>query len=504
MCKVPLGGDTVVGKLFGKTRQSSDYLFHIIERSIDQANSIFLYLDKDLKPIMCNKAIESITGYRRSEIFKDNWLNLFFRKNPSRMYLFKVTIESCLSSIKSRTYEGSITKKDGSECILSWRNAAITDDSGAILGILCIAQDITEHKNSEDDLAYCSEHLRDIFTSIKDYALITTNLKDKITYYGANSIELFGWKDDMTLKDISILFSGPDRNSKKSSIKKSIAKSGNFESDTTLLRSNGEEFPAAITATTLVNKKKGKSGYVYVVRDITEKKKIERQMVRNEKMAAIGQLAAGIAHEINNPLLVILGRLDMLSMDGDDLSPAVKQTSETIKTQAQRIRTIIDRLLSYSRKKTPHMDLLDINDVLKSVSPLIAYYPEFKKITWKEELTEGLPLAEGDFNQLQEVFLNLALNACQAMPDGGNVTIVSKNAGDGFIEVSVTDTGKGISKEDMDRLFTPFFTTKDDGTGLGLSMCHNSIETHNGKIIVESVPGTGTTFKVKLPVFKKE
>jgi len=142
--------------------------------------------------------------------------------------------------------------------------------------------------------------------------------------------------------------------------------------------------------------------------------------------------------------------------------------------------------------------------VLKSVSPLIAYYPEFKKVTWKEELTEILPPIEGDFNQLQEVFLNLALNACQAMPDGGNITIVSKKAGDGFVEVSVIDTGKGISKENMEKLFTPFFTTKDDGTGLGLPICHNSIEIHSGKITVESVPGTGTTFKVKLPVFKKE
>ena len=112
-------------------------------------------------------------------------------------------------------------------------------------------------------------------------------------------------------------------------------------------------------------------------------------------------------------------------------------------------------------------------------------------------------MIDGDFNQLQEVFLNLAINACQAMPEGGTITISSKDAGGGFVEVAVKDTGKGIKKEDMAKLFTPFFTTKDNGTGLGLAICHGIIDSHEGKIEVESELGKGTAFRIKLPISKK-
>ena len=503
LCKIPLESGSLISKVFSKARHSSNYLFPIIEKTIDQADILFLYLDTDLRPMMCNTAIEHVTGYTRKEIFKSDWLSAIFKDNKSKKEMFKAVLLSCLSSIKSRAYEGSIIKKDGTECALSWRNTAIVDANKEVLGILCTAQDITEYKSTEDDVAASSERLRDIFASIKDYALITTNLLNKITYYGIGAVELFDWKKDMILEDISTLFLGKNKDTMTSRIKKSIAASGRFEEEI-LLERGSKAFSSILTVSTLVNNKNKRSGYVYIIRDITENKKLQKQMIYNEKMAAIGQLAAGVAHEINNPLLVILGRLDMLDMNETKLSNDVSKTIETVKTQAKRMRVIVDRLLSYSRKKAVRMDTIDVNEILKTIAPLVAYYPEFQKIVWKEQLADHLPKVRGDFNQLQEAFLNICINACQAMPNGGSLTIESNYIEESLVAVKINDTGVGIKQEHIAKLFTPFFTTKDNGTGLGLAICHNVINAHSGSVVVDSQPEKGTTFCIKLPALKNK
>ena len=503
---VPAG---IAAKIFPQKRQSAGYLFPIIERSIDKADALFLYLDKDLRPIMCNESIEHITGYSRKDFFKGDWLNILFGRNKSRRDIFKAVLSSCFSSEKSRAYEGSITKKDGTECVLSWRNTSVSDASGKIWGLFCIAQDITEYKLTENDVAACSERLRDIFASIKDYSLITTNLGNKITYYGAGTKQVFGWEKDMTLEDINFIFRKEGQSGIINKIKSDIQRLGGFEQELLLLRADGSEFPAALTASSLTassltSSKSKSTGYVYVIRDITERKKMERQMIENEKMAAMGQLAAGVAHEINNPLLVLMGRIDMLEMDSEKLTDNAKNTFNIVKAQGLRMRAIIDGLLSYARKRPVSMDIVDVNSVLKTISPLIAYHPEFKNILWKEDLADSLPQIKGDFNQLQEVFLNLSTNACQAMPSGGTISIRSFSLSSYTIRIIIQDTGSGIKTENLSKIFTPFFTTKDKGTGLGLPLCQSIIESYGGNISVNSALDRGTLFEVDLPVYTEK
>ena len=166
-----------------------------------------------------------------------------------------------------------------------------------------------------------------------------------------------------------------------------------------------------LTVSNLIDSENKRAGYVYIIRDATERKAMERQMVQSEKMAALGQLAAGVAHQLNNPLLVILGRLDMLSAEKEKLTPELQKIMEVIRNQAQNMRVIADRLLSYSRRRAFRKEILDINDVLKTVISLSSYHPDFKKIIWKQNLEENPPKIKGDFNQLQELFLNFALNA---------------------------------------------------------------------------------------------
>ena len=473
---------------------------YLLGQLIEQANTLIIFTTPSGEALMCNEAVEFFTGYKRDEIFEQGWLDLLYKGQQARKEMFKAVMKGCLISIRSKTYEGAIFRKDGSECMLSWRLAAIRDKKDKNLGLLCVAHDVTDRKITEDDINIHGQRVKDILSSIREYVLMTTNLEGKITYYGLGARNIFGWPaDKVYLEDISLIYPKYNRSYIIKKISEEIQKNAKFEGEVKLFRKGDIEFPAILTITPLLNRDGQTIGYTYVAKDMTEKKKMEQQMIQSEKMAAVGQLASGVAHEINNPLLVILGRLELL--DVEKLSKGVVKALNIVKTQAQRIRTLADGLLSYSKEKKPDIKPLDLNQLMKSITPLLGYYPEFKKILWKEEFQKGLPKVKGDFNQLQELFLNLGLNACQAMLSGGKVTIITRyDKGDRYVEVLVKDTGEGMTDEQMQRLFDPFFSTKEKGTGLGLAICRNIIERHKGNIEVESAIGKGTVFTIKLPV----
>ncbi|MFH0732321.1 MAG: PAS domain S-box protein [Candidatus Omnitrophota bacterium] len=475
----------------------------MLSQLIEEANSLIIFTTTDGEALMCNGVVEFFTGYSRDEILQQGWLNLLYKGQDVRKEMFKAVMKSCLISIMSKTYEGAIVRKDGSECMLSWRLASIRDKNNNELGLLCIAHDVTDRKAKEEDIDVHGQKFKDILSSLMEYALMTTNLEGKITYYGLGAKNVFGFPENKVyLEDISLIYPEHSKAEIIRQISIDIQKNGKFEGEIELIDNDKKEFPAILTITPLLNKEGQTIGYTYVAKDITEKKKIEQQMVQSAKMAAVGQLASGVAHEINNPLLVIMGRLELL--DDEELAENVTKTIETVQAQSQRIRTLVDRLLSYSKKRKPDMKPLDLNHLLKNVAPLLAYYPEFRKITWKENLQDNLPLVKGDFNQLQEVFVNLGLNACQATKEGDEITVVTRHdKQNNLVEALVTDTGSGMNQDQMQHLFDPFFTTKEKGTGLGLSICSNIIEQHKGKIDVESEIGKGTTFTIKLPVVEK-
>jgi len=225
----------------------------------------------------------------------------------------------------------------------------------------------------------------------------------------------------------------------------------------------------------------------------------QRQIGQSEKLASIGRLAAGIAHEINNPLTGVLtfthllkSKPNLVDEDRHDLDIVIRETT--------RVREIVRGLLDFARQSPPAKAPLQLNDVIRLTMKLLRSQKEFSKVKIEEKLDDRIPLVLGDRNQLQQVFLNLSLNACEAMPDGGILTIRS-SASDGSVQVVFQDTGTGIKPEHIDKIFDPFFTTKPvgKGTGLGLSVSYGTIEGHGGSIEVESVEGHGAAFTVTLP-----
>jgi PAS domain S-box-containing protein len=240
-------------------------------------------------------------------------------------------------------------------------------------------------------------------------------------------------------------------------------------------------------------------GTVLIVDDVTVRMRLEEQLQHSEKMASIGLLAAGVAHEVNTPLTGISSYTQMLRAQiepGDPRAAAL----EKIEKQTFRAAKIINNLLNFARSGGAEFETLDVNKLILDVLSLVEHQLEGARIKVRRELAGDLPPVRGNENRLQQVFFNLVLNARDAMPKGGWLTLATR-ADDDAVVVEVKDTGHGIKREDVKRIYDPFFTTKGigRGTGLGLSVSYGILQEHGGAIFVESTPGQGTTFQVTLP-----
>jgi signal transduction histidine kinase len=233
-------------------------------------------------------------------------------------------------------------------------------------------------------------------------------------------------------------------------------------------------------------------------------KENQEQLIHAEKLTSLGQMSASIAHEINNPLAGVLVYTQLLSkkVAGDTFKKeeALGYLSR-MESEVNRCSKIIRNLLDFARQKEPMLQLTDINQVIEQVLAMVGHQAQMQKIEVVKEFSPCLPKVIADFDQLQQVFTNLTLNAIQAMPNGGRLTLRS-SAVDTEVKIDVQDTGCGIPKENMFKLFTPFFTTKEKGkgVGLGLAVVHGIIQRHKGRIKVQSEIGKGTTFSVYLGV----
>jgi signal transduction histidine kinase len=252
-----------------------------------------------------------------------------------------------------------------------------------------------------------------------------------------------------------------------------------------------------------------------IARDITTEKNLERQLINTEKLASLGTLAAGVAHEINNPLGVILGFTDLLVRKTAKDSQAYEDL-KTIERQGIHCKQIVENLLRFARFGEGNAASCNVNDAIREVVNIVRHTLEMESIDLNMDLDDTIPVVRGDSRELQQVFLNLINNACAAMKKGGTLTIHSE-----FLQeenkamILIQDTGHGIKKKYIDRIFEPFFTTKPEGegTGLGLSVTYGIISKYGGIIDCKSSPAGfqdnantahGTLFTIKLPVFNKE
>ena len=237
-------------------------------------------------------------------------------------------------------------------------------------------------------------------------------------------------------------------------------------------------------------------GYMVQVQDVTQRKKVEE----SQRLAQLGRLLSDMAHEVNNPLMIISGRSELALLDGacDD---KLQDTLNIILDQCFVAKDIIQRLLKYSRIGKVEKTKVDLQGILDLIVKILNHHFKMSNVMLENNIKEGLPPVLANEKQLQEVFMNIMRNSADAMPDGGVITVNARKDKD-LLKIVIEDTGEGMSKKVLDRIFEPFFTTKQKGTGLGMAVCHTIIQEHGGKLVYESEVGVGTTVTVILPIEK--
>jgi len=397
-------------------------------------------------------------------------------------------------------------KKDGTYMTWLDKITMICDEkTGKPLKFLGAATDITERKQAEQALQAEKNKLQSVIDAMED----DLSIQDKyhnITYQNKPSKTNFG---DHLGEKCYRAFEGRDEVDEDCPVEKAFKDGKSHISERKLVTLSGEVIYLENTA----NPIKDASGKIVscleIGRDVTERKRaaerekeLQKELLLSSRLASIGELAAGVAHQLNNPLTGILGFSQRILRKVTDQETS--QDLGKIYGEAERAAKIVQNLLTFARRRQPKKEYSDVNNVVQSALELRAYELKTSNIEVTTKLAPGLPKIMLDFHQIQEVFLNIILNAEQAMTDAksmGRLTIKTEEK-KGYIKTTFTDDGPGIPAEHLDKIFDPFYTTKGErgGTGLGLSVCHGIITEHGGKIYAKSKPGKGATFFVELPL----
>ena len=358
-----------------------------------------------------------------------------------------------------------------------------------------------ERKRTEELLRESEEKLRATVTSMEDLLLVLDKNNIFLDYYQSPSFsDLYIPPEVFLGKSFTEIPLPPEViKSFKTAIKKG-ADSGKVQQVDYFLEMEGEIrwFSAKISI------RKDRSGLfdgvIVAVRDVTEQKKLQERLMRQEKLALLGQLAGGVGHELRNPLGVIKNAAYFLNMVLEDPDPEVKETLEILDKEVAASERIINTLLEFARARPPRRQEVHIGRILEEVLSGAKQAGDIEVIT---QMDKSLPPIPADPDQLVQIFRNIILNAIQAMPEGGSLTIKTEAAVPHWITVFITDTGVGISKEHLGKIFEPLFTGKAKGIGLGMAITKTFVEGHGGTIDVQSKVGKGSTFKIRLPLREK-
>jgi two-component system sensor histidine kinase HydH len=263
------------------------------------------------------------------------------------------------------------------------------------------------------------------------------------------------------------------------------------------MSSNGEETPLAVSVTPLTGDQGEVSGAVVLLRDLRTLKALQQRVERTERLAALGRLAAGVAHEIRNPLGAIRGLVQYFQATWKEHSEQ-RVYLDVILREVDRLNRVVSDLVEFARPREPQREPHDLVEIVRHAVTLVQSDVRAKGIHIVHDLEERLPPLLVDRDLVLQALLNILLNAVEAMESGGELRIRLADSS-GWVELAIHDTGRGIPPDHVERLFDPFFTTKPQGTGLGLAIAHSAIQVHEGEIIVTSTPGKGTTVTIRLP-----
>lgn len=478
---------------------------------LDHALSFIGLLSPDGRVIEVNRTAMNFVGVGPDEVIgKPFWETRWWSHSPEMQEKLRNAISSAREG-GTVAFEATHVAADGSLRTISFSIAPIHDDSGAVVLLIPEGYDITERRRAEAALLSEKERLAVTLRSIGD-GVITTDRDCRIALMNKVAEKLTGWKQDEAegrpIDEIFHIVDGATRERLPNPAIRVLEAGGVIElpNDTILIARDGGELAIADSGAPIRDAASAVIGMVIVFRDVTEKRKMEIEFRKMEKLESVGLLAGGIAHDFNNILTGILGALSVARVCLDPASEAA-EVLETAEQQTLRARELTGQLLIFSRGGEPVRTTASVEHIVRDTVTFLLHGSKVKSVF---RFSPGLKHAQIDVNQVGRVIHNIVLNAIQAMPDGGIIEITGENVTIGehdplplspgeYVRLDIHDTGTGIPKEHLARIFDPYFTTKQTGSGLGLAAAYSIIKRHGGYISATSELGKGTAFHIHLP-----
>ncbi len=502
---------TVRKKTEIELRKTKNFLENVIENSKDG----ILVVDDKGYILSCNTAVEQMSGSSKKKIIGEHASTLIVDDKEVRRKILEKTGE--LFEKGFTTYEAKYKSKEGKHIDVECISSMVKNEQGEYIAGVSVIRDISERKTAEKEIREAKEFLERIIQGSKDGILIS----DRGGYIqSANEAmkAMIGLENEEIVGKHSAELLLDDKLEKEKVLgkMKELFESGFASYETKYKGKDGNQVEAECYLSVIKDEEGNNIAGVSIIRDITERKKMQQQLIQSEKLKSLGELAGGVAHDFNNVLAAILGRAQLLKMQFKpppgkeekrkamiDLIKSLEIIERASSDGAETVR----RIQEFSRRRSDDKEFgrVDVNELLKNSL-------EFTSVRWKAEAESkgikiniarefsSLPLTSGSAAELREVFTNILNNAVDAMPQGGTLHIKTATENN-LISIEIKDTGIGIPEDIKNRIFDPFFTTKGvQSTGLGLSTSYGIINRHKGTILVDSAEGKGTTFTIKLPI----
>jgi two-component system, cell cycle sensor histidine kinase and response regulator CckA len=490
-----------------ETRKHSEDRIRMLAHTIRSIGELVSITDLENRVLYVNDAFLATYGYTAEELMGRPIGVVRSRQHP------QATDAGILNATQQGGWQGELlnVRKDGTEFLMSLSTSVVRDDAGKAIALVGIGQDITEQRRADRQLKEAERRYREMFDENLAGLYVSTP-EGRLLACNAAYARIFRFssiEDALSASPIT-LYPHPDVRNRFLERLQRERKLENYEMH--LVRRDGT---SAFIVENVIGKfdERGElvefHGYVF---DETKRRELEQQLVQSQKLQGVGTLAGGIAHDFNNLLGIILGHTTFLREKADG-APEISRRIEAMHQAAERGAGLVKQLLTFARKSEPLVEPVNLNDIVEEISRLLhETFPRTIEVVLRRQ--PALPFVTADATQMHQVLLNLCVNARDAMPAGGTLTLVSgtvrgEELRDRFasahpveyVLLRVTDTGTGMDEATRLRIFEPFFTTKGPGkgTGLGLSLVFGAVETHHGFIDVESTPGEGTAFSIYLP-----
>ena len=472
--------------------------------------------------IEANQAFFQMLGYRHHQVKGMTFVDITYPNDRAEtIKLSNAVREGHISSYQT---EKRYLKKDGQILWAIVRASAVKDHDGNIQYWLGIMEDISERKSAQEALMESERRYRNILGSIEE-GYFEVDLKGDFTFFNNRVCQIIGYEHDALLGMNNRKYTSPETARKMYQIFNQVFRTGEPARVTKyeIIRKDGTKKNIEVSASLIRGAEGQPAGFRGIMRDVTsriqaekEKKRLESQVQHAQKMEAIGTLAGGIAHDFNNLLMGFQGNISLMKMDLTDEHPH-QEFLNNMESYVKRGSDLTRQILGFARGGKYQVKATNLNVLINKNADMFSRAR--KEITIHKKFQEDLYTVDLDRGQIEQVLLNLFVNAWQAMPGGGNLFVETENinlqANDydkpyaidsgKYVRITVSDSGIGMDKQTQERIFEPFFTTKafGQGTGLGLASAYGIIKNHNGIINVYSEKGHGTTFKIYLPASDK-